>query len=326
MNNKLTVVMYHYVRELKNSRFPELKALDVKLFKQQLDFLQRNYNIITMNDVVECIQIDKQLPPKAVLLTFDDAYLDHYLYVFPELVSRGLFGAFYPPAKAITQQEVLDVNKIHLILSAVGYNNTHVLVKYLLQFLKNFQSDWSLQDAEYYYEKIAIANRFDTANTVFVKRLLQVELPLELRKIAANQLLQEHLGISEATISRELYMTIDQIKLLSRYGMHVGSHGYDHFWLDRLSEQELTFEIDMSLDFLNTVNGTTVDWTMCYPYGGYNETTKKLLESRNCQLAVTTKVDVARVTYDSRFDIPRLDTNDLPTASNAEPNKWYING
>ena len=35
--NNLTIVMYHYVRDLKNSRYPDIKGLDVSLFKEQID-------------------------------------------------------------------------------------------------------------------------------------------------------------------------------------------------------------------------------------------------------------------------------------------------
>ena len=37
MANKVTIIKYHYVRDLKNSRFNEIKGLDVSLFKEQAD-------------------------------------------------------------------------------------------------------------------------------------------------------------------------------------------------------------------------------------------------------------------------------------------------
>ncbi len=36
MNKKFSVVMYHYVRDLKNTRYPAIKGLDLQLFKEQL--------------------------------------------------------------------------------------------------------------------------------------------------------------------------------------------------------------------------------------------------------------------------------------------------
>jgi hypothetical protein len=34
----LYIVMYHYVRDLKNSRYPQIKGLDINCFEEQLDF------------------------------------------------------------------------------------------------------------------------------------------------------------------------------------------------------------------------------------------------------------------------------------------------
>jgi len=50
--SKLTVVMYHYVRDLKNSRYPEIKGLDVNLFREQIDFLGKNYHFVRIEDVI----------------------------------------------------------------------------------------------------------------------------------------------------------------------------------------------------------------------------------------------------------------------------------
>lgn len=38
--NKVTIVMYHYVRDLANSRFPQIRGLDYSLFKKQIEFFK----------------------------------------------------------------------------------------------------------------------------------------------------------------------------------------------------------------------------------------------------------------------------------------------
>ena len=81
----ITIVMYHYVREKAFSRYPELKALEMSNFISQLDYLQNNYVLIGVDDVMLYLQGYAALPERACLLTFDDGYLDHYLNVFPEL-------------------------------------------------------------------------------------------------------------------------------------------------------------------------------------------------------------------------------------------------
>lgn len=50
--SRVIIVMYHYVRDFKNSRYPEIKGLDSNLFRQQIDFLKKNFTIITMEEVL----------------------------------------------------------------------------------------------------------------------------------------------------------------------------------------------------------------------------------------------------------------------------------
>ena len=52
----VTIVMYHYVRERISSRYPELKFLELKNFISQLDYLQKNYALITVEDIVHYLQ------------------------------------------------------------------------------------------------------------------------------------------------------------------------------------------------------------------------------------------------------------------------------
>ena len=35
---KLTIIMYHYIRDLKKSQYPRIKGLDIHLFKEQLEY------------------------------------------------------------------------------------------------------------------------------------------------------------------------------------------------------------------------------------------------------------------------------------------------
>ena len=82
--------MYHYVRDLKNSRYPSIKGLDVENFKGQIEFLKKHYHFVTIEQVIDAYQDNSQLPPHPVLLTFDDAYADHFTYVFPILVRENI--------------------------------------------------------------------------------------------------------------------------------------------------------------------------------------------------------------------------------------------
>jgi len=324
MNRKVTIVMYHYVRDLKHSRYPEIKGLDLPLFYEQILYLKKHYQFITMEMLIDSMDNHNSLPEKSVLLTFDDAYSDHFDYVFPFLDKHKIQGSFYPPVKSITEHTVLDVNKIHFILASE--NDKTKIIAEIKNELKKFRNDYALESFEYYYDKLAKANRFDTADVIFIKRLLQVELEESIRNIITDNLFDKIVGIDEVSFSRELYMNVEQIECMNRNGMHIGSHGYDHYWLGSLNKEEQRIEIEKALKFLSSVGSDTNNWTMCYPYGNYNETIIELLAEYNCKLALTTEVDIANLDSFNKYTLPRLDTNDLPKDQAAIVNDWYPKG
>ena len=120
-NNKLTTVMYHYVRDLNKSKFPNIKGLDLALFNKQIDYLQARYNIVTIESVINHIEGRHNLPSKPLLLTFDDGFADHYNNVFPVLMSRGIYACFYVSAKCIVEKIVLDWNNKNYQALHAGY-------------------------------------------------------------------------------------------------------------------------------------------------------------------------------------------------------------
>lgn len=307
---KLTTVMYHYVRNLQNSRYPGVKGLDIGAFDFQLKYLKKHYTVVTIEEVIGALGADGDLPPNAALLTFDDAYLDHYRYVFPLLDEHGLQGSFYPSARSVEEKSVLEVNKIHYLLaSGVAAAD---LVQDIFRLLDARRAEHGLESNDFYYKKLAFPNRFDTAEVVFIKRLLQRELPEPLRKDLADTLLHKHIGIGEAVLHEELYASLEQLRLLHRHGMHIGVHGYDHFWLGYLTRPEVECEVDRSLVFLEKLRGAALPWTMAYPFGNYSETVIDVVRDKGCSLAFSTEPEVAELTPESRFSVPRLDTNDFP--------------
>jgi peptidoglycan/xylan/chitin deacetylase (PgdA/CDA1 family) len=320
---KITIVMYHYVRDLKYNRYPNIKGLDISDFKEQVYFLKKHYNFITMEMLIDSIDNGTLLPPKSVLLTFDDAYSDHFNYVFPFLNENNIQGSFYTPVKAISEHIVLDVNKIHFILAKE--DDKLKIIKEIKKELNKYRYEYKLESDSFYYKKFAKPSRYDSADIMFIKSLLQFGLDEVLRKIITNNLFERIVGINEEIFSRELYMNIDQLKCMNRNGMHIGGHGYDHHWLGTLTSENQKKEIEKSMLFLNQIESDIKNWTMCYPYGNYNELTIELLAQYNCKLALTTEVNIANIASNNKFKLPRLNTNDIPKNRDSPTNDWYLN-
>ena len=304
----LTIVMYHYIRPIIGSEFPGIKGLEIEGFKRQLDFLENNYSIVSSEQVLDKIIKNKELPPKACWLTFDDGYKDHYQYVLPELINRNLSGAFFPPRVAIKENKVLDVNSIHHILSCS--DDINKLVTDLNDL--SLQLGMTNEKIHAYYKKYGVADRLDNADTIFIKRMLQHVLPEQIRNEITSILFEKIVGIPEAKFSSRLYMNIDEVRKLVSSGMYVGSHGSMHYWLDRISSQKQKIDITSSVEFLEEVGAPTSNWIMCYPYGAYNNTTLSLLQELGASIGITTEVRKANLGIDNPLTLPRLDTNDFP--------------
>ena len=310
MNSNLNVIMYHYVRDLIKSPFPSIKGLDVTLFNKQLKYIKTNYNVVTIEEVLACCFEQKGLPENATLLTFDDGYSDHYEFVFPLLKKFGFQGSFYIPAQAVKEHKVLDVNKIHFILASV---DTALLLEDLKKLINNEQKV-NLKIARYedYFTKLAIPNRFDKGEVIFIKRLLQVELEEKTRSKFVDFLFKKYVNEDEKAFALKLYVNEQQLIEMHDAGMHIGCHGYNHYWWNRLDKIKLENEIDLSLSFLSSLGVDLNSWTAAYPYGSYSIDVEKTLLKKGCKMAFTTEVGQSIIQYSERFKVNRFDTNDIP--------------
>lgn len=306
--NELTIVMYHYVRSIVDSEYPGIKGLELGGFKRQLDYLERNYSIVSSEEVIESVVKNKSLPSNACWLTFDDGYKDHYLHVLPELLSRNLTAAFFPPRVAIKESKMLDVNSIHHILSCANEIN-ELVIDLNSQCLER---GFGVNQLDLFYNEFGVANRFDNADTIYVKRMLQHVLPEEVRNSITSSLFEKYVGVSEGEFSDKLYMSLDEVSELVKSGMYVGSHGSMHYWLDRISDEQQRDDISASLGFLEEVGAPISDWIMCYPYGAYNDSTLSLLREFGASLGVTVEFRKAVIGSDNPLTLPRLDANDFP--------------
>jgi len=322
VSSPVTIITYHFVRDLGHSRYPEIKGLTVEQFREQIAYIKKHYSVISIAELSAAAAGDADLPPRPLLLTFDDGYLDHFTNVFPILKLNGLTGCFFPPAGAITEYRVLDVNKIHFVLASVGDKSK--IVRTIFALLDEFRERYELMENRSYYERLAVPNRFDTAEVIFIKRLLQRELPEDLRRTIVDRLFHHFVVTDEASFSQELYMTTDQLSCMREYGMDIGSHGYEHLWLDTLDQDGQVREIDLSLSFLERLGCTRDAWVMSYPYGAYNDGLLSLLRKKGCILGFTTRVGLADLTAEDPLTLSRLDANDLPKEGAAAPNEWTL--
>jgi peptidoglycan/xylan/chitin deacetylase (PgdA/CDA1 family) len=93
------IVMYHHVDDLpKTASDPHLRELTVPVttFRRQLEFLQSmQASTVSLADVMDYLDGGEALPPRAVVLTFDDGYDDNYRFAYPLLRQFEMTGTFF---------------------------------------------------------------------------------------------------------------------------------------------------------------------------------------------------------------------------------------
>lgn len=85
------VLMYHHV-----SPNPGLVTVSPATFRAHMESLAgAGYSTVSADDFLAFLQGRQDLPPKSVLITFDDGYLDNYVHAYPVLRELGLRATIF---------------------------------------------------------------------------------------------------------------------------------------------------------------------------------------------------------------------------------------
>jgi peptidoglycan/xylan/chitin deacetylase (PgdA/CDA1 family) len=122
--------MYHYIRDVDPAIDPMGYSLSVSpaLFNQQMAWLRDNgYATVRMDVALRCVRGEPVCPPKAIVLTFDDGYLDAYTNAFPILQSYGFVGTFYVVNNLIGQGAYMTWDQVRAMRDAGMEIGAHTL-------------------------------------------------------------------------------------------------------------------------------------------------------------------------------------------------------
>jgi peptidoglycan/xylan/chitin deacetylase (PgdA/CDA1 family) len=104
----LTVVMFHRVLSPTDPRWagcdPDY-TLDSSLFADSLRFFRRHYSIVSAADVLAATRDGAALPPRALLITFDDGWADTHDHALPALREHAMPALLFAVADAIGRRQ-----------------------------------------------------------------------------------------------------------------------------------------------------------------------------------------------------------------------------
>lgn len=301
MNKKVDIVTHHFVRNLRSPNKTRMGnyCIGISDFTRRLDFMMKHYSLITPELFIKSIKYDAPLPENAMLLTFDDGYIDHYANAFPTLQEKGIKAFFFPSAMPVFEKKMLNTNKIQLILDI---QDKELLYYEAFKIIRTVCTGSTLRKLE---EINYIDDLAEKENIIW--SLLEWELPRYAASKAIDMLFKRLVNTDEESLCEKYYMNLEQLMHMRQCGMHIGCHGYSHHCLGYVNDKTKSLEIDKSLKLMKLINGGSKDWIMCYPYGSFDKNLIPILKKRGCVAGFTTRDGKADLLKDNPYTLPRID-------------------
>jgi len=97
------ILYYHRINEVDGPSF----AVRPSVFEKQMSALVRaGWKTIRLGELSEFVSGRKKLPERSMMITFDDAYLDNWVFAHPILARFGMNAVVFPITDRITNGEV----------------------------------------------------------------------------------------------------------------------------------------------------------------------------------------------------------------------------
>lgn len=101
----LTTLMFHRVLPADGADYASAErefTFSVEGFGRCLDFVKRHYNCVTLSQVHDALYRGGSLPPRPVLITFDDGWRDTLIHAQHALQERGMSGVLFVATESLS--------------------------------------------------------------------------------------------------------------------------------------------------------------------------------------------------------------------------------
>lgn len=230
--------MYHYVREQEG--WKGIVPLSPKEFSQQIDDLNKTYDIISVDQIHE-----KRSKPWCVL-TFDDGTKDQYTHAFDILKSKGVPAYFTIMSGPLVTGKIPMIHLVHTVLSFISDEEIWEMI--------NDKFDTSgVEEASliYFYEQ----NKLRRYNKYMLNVKLSEAEATDILGAAFHSLFPDRLHFID-----NFYISENEIQRMSREGMTIGVHCHDHLQYNGNPQHFYDQEIEPCRKFLKRVLGFEPVW------------------------------------------------------------------
>ncbi|MEO8764194.1 MAG: polysaccharide deacetylase family protein [Ginsengibacter sp.] len=288
INHPAIILIYHRVSNLIED--PQLLSVTPEHFYEQADYLKKNFSLLGIEEFSDYLKNGEPMPPRSVVLTFDDGYADNYCEALPILESLGAQALFYITTSNLDTRYELWWDELERILLG-----DHALPPYLETY--NGTQVIRLSTS-------GTAERLKSYCSMYP--LCKYAAPVERNRMIAN--LRQSAGISAAGRESHRLMTTKELKHLSDSSSSVvGAHTVNHPVLSILDYEQQQEEIIQSKLFLENLLGYPVQH-FSYPYGSkkdYNKESARICHETGFKM-VCANFHGQVHSWTNCFELPRI--------------------
>lgn len=279
----LYIFLYHRIAIREDQYYDHNLSVKRENFIKQLIFFKKKFHCISMTEATKLLDRKPPIQQDFAVITFDDGYVDNFVYGIELFKEFGIKPTVYIAAGAMDKLAVLWTDIID------GYMLNESLRKHVLN-----------------YFRIKQVTKIKTAKEIFehaekIKNKLK-KLPYE-----EVMLLIENLGkeFNEKDFQRSL-MKWEEVNVLKDLGVEIGSHTLNHVNLSAAETKELVKEVVNSKQLIQEKTGAVVTH-FAYPYGKYWSFNNKVINcvKEHYQTAVTAIQGINRL-EDNVYTLKRI--------------------
>jgi len=258
---KLTVLAYHRIADIDKASYQfddELISASINDFEFQVKYINKHYNPISMEQLINHINDRAELPTRPLLITFDDGFDDNFHAAFPILKKHNVPATIFISTGFIEAIDTIWFDQLTALILAMNEQSIYLDELNKTYQLKNDKRSRYGAVAEILYD---------------IKRIPDKDrLALITRLNDEFSLLKNKINYQQSKM-----LTWDQIREMNKSVISFGSHTVNHPILTRLDEKSLNAELLESKSTIELELNTEI-LSISYPDGNSEAFSSHIIE------------------------------------------------
>ena len=285
------ILMYHRVlKDLNLEPFPIQPGMYVNtnVFEKHINFLRYNYNILSLENMLDLYFKGNDMT-NTCAITFDDGWEDNYTNAFPILTKYDICASIFLATEFIGTNKWMWPDELAYLLK----NNDKSIVKEIL--------NEKTQEIINVNHIVRSKNDIDTIITKLVWIIKRQG------KEAKNYSIKKIMEINNENKNKtKVMLDWNQVKEMKNSNL-IGfyPHTHTHAELGELSETEIEYEVNESVNTIEKELNEKNIKIFCYPSGRTNSKIIKILKKKGIKFALVADRGKLKKSINP-YEIPRV--------------------